>query len=94
MFLPSVKNQDVLYVWVDDDEHHLRSRTLAFEKEDIEDVSELPVLQLIDEQSKETNVLVKPVTMFNDPFALSKNRLIFCEMLNNSNNQAGKFTRL
>uniref|UniRef100_A0AC35U0C7 Gln-synt_C domain-containing protein n=1 Tax=Rhabditophanes sp. KR3021 TaxID=114890 RepID=A0AC35U0C7_9BILA len=77
----------VEYIWIDGTGENLRckTRTLDFEPAKPED---LPIWNFDGSstgQSKgnDTDVFIKPVAIFKDPFRLGKNKLVLCETLNN-----------
>uniref|UniRef100_A0A0N5B9C6 glutamine synthetase n=1 Tax=Strongyloides papillosus TaxID=174720 RepID=A0A0N5B9C6_STREA len=77
----------VEYVWIDGTGEFLRSktRTLDFEPKSPED---LPIWNCDGSSTglsfgRDTDVFLKPVAMYRDPFRRGKNKLVLCETLNN-----------
>ncbi|KAL7854095.1 hypothetical protein AOLI_G00209390 [Acnodon oligacanthus] len=74
----------VTYVWIDGSGEGLRSKTRTMESEpsDIEDVPEwiFDGSSTNQAESTKSDVLLVPVRMFRDPFALDPNKLVLCEV--------------
>ncbi|CAD6195468.1 unnamed protein product [Caenorhabditis auriculariae] len=75
------------YIWIDGTGEHIRSktRTLDFEPKD---PSELPIWNFDGSstgqaEGADSDVYLKPVAIFPDPFRLGKNKLVMCETLDN-----------
>jgi glutamine synthetase len=71
------------YIWIDGSGENLRSKTmtLGFEPKSPEDLPwwNFDGSSTGQAEGSNSDVFLKPVTIFNDPFLLGKNKLVLCE---------------
>jgi glutamine synthetase len=85
----------VTYVWIDGSGENLRSKTMTVSREPSR-ASDLPWWNFdgsSTSQAEGTNsdVYLKPVAMFKDPFLRDRNKLVICETYNHNKTPHGKF---
>ena len=96
MNLPQPKVQiQVTYVWIDGTCKNLRSKTMTVEKEPLSynDLSWWNFDGSSTKQSEGYNsdIYLKPVAVFNDPFSLCNNKLVLCETYKYDKKPTGKY---
>ncbi len=96
MSLPQNETQiKMTYVWIDGTNKNLRSKSMTVESEPlkIEDLSWWTFDGSNTKQAEDYNsdVYLKPVALFNDPFSLCKNKLVFCETYKYYKKPTGNF---
>jgi glutamine synthetase len=83
MTLPQGERVQAEYIWIGGSGQDLRSKTLSLESE-VKSISELPVWNYDGSSTgqapgKDSEVYLKPVATFPDPFRRGKNILVLCE---------------
>lgn len=96
MRLPTGGNVQAEYIWIDGTGEHIRSKTRTLTSEP-KSPDELPVWNFDGSSTgqaygADSDVFLKPVAIFNDPFRLGKNKLVMCETLDNKMQPNGKET--
>ena len=84
------------YIWIDGTGEHIRSktRTLDFEPTSPD---QLPIWNFDGSstgqaEGADSDVYLKPVAIYPDPFRLGKNKLVLCETLDNKKQPTGQST--
>uniref|UniRef100_A0A0K0EA17 glutamine synthetase n=1 Tax=Strongyloides stercoralis TaxID=6248 RepID=A0A0K0EA17_STRER len=75
------------YVWIDGTGENLRSKTRIFDFEP-KNLEDFPIWNCDGSSTglafgKDSDVFLKPVAVYKDPFRLQNNKLVLCETLNN-----------
>uniref|UniRef100_A0A9J2P9F1 Glutamine synthetase n=1 Tax=Ascaris lumbricoides TaxID=6252 RepID=A0A9J2P9F1_ASCLU len=83
------------YIWIDGTGEFLRSktRTLSFEPKSLQD---LPMWNFDGSstglaQGNDSDIYLKPIALYPDPFRRQPNKLVFCETLKANNEPTGTF---
>lgn len=84
MDLPSSGKCQVMYIWLDGSGESMRCKTRTLD-EAPKSVEELPMWNYDGSSTgqatgQNSDMLLKPVTMFRDPFRLGDNKLVLCEV--------------
>jgi glutamine synthetase len=87
MRLPTGNNVQAEYIWIDGTGEHIRSKTRTLDYE-IKSPDDLPIWNFDGSSTgqaygADSDVFLKPVAIYNDPFRLGKNKLVMCETLDN-----------
>lgn len=83
------------YIWIDGSGENLRSKTMTIDFEPKEP-SELPWWNFDGSstgqaEGSNSDVYLKPVAIFRDPFLLSNNKLVMCETFKYNKEPTGRF---
>jgi glutamine synthetase len=83
------------YVWIDGTGENVRSKTMTLSVEP-NDPKDLPWWNFDGSSTGQatgcnSDVYLKPVAIFNDPFLLNKNKLVLCETYTYEKRPHGKF---
>jgi glutamine synthetase len=83
MLLPQGKRVQATYIWIDGTGENLRAKTKSVESE-ITKPSDLPVWNFDGSSTGQatghnSDVFIKPVALFPDPFCRGNNKLVLCE---------------
>ncbi len=86
----------VTYVWIDGTGENLRSKTMTL-NEDPSGASDLPWWSFDGSSTGQasgfnSDVYLKPVALFKDPFLRGRNKLVLCETYNYDKTAHGKFS--
>jgi glutamine synthetase len=87
MRLPQGNRVQCQYVWIDGSGENLRAKTRTLEEEP-KKPEDLPIWNFDGSSTgqasgADSDVYLKPVAIFPDPFRLGKNKLVMCETLDN-----------
>ena len=82
------------YIWIDGSGENLRSKTMTVDF-DIKEPSQLPWWNFDGSstgqaEGSNSDVYLKPVAIFNDPFLLGNNKLVMCETYKYNKEATGK----
>lgn len=85
--LPDSNRVQVEYVWIDGSGENIRSKTRSLEKVP-GTVDDLPIWNFDGSSTNQalgadSDVFLKPVAMYNDPFRLGHHKIVMCETLDN-----------
>lgn len=83
MRIPQGKRVQYMYVWIDGSGEGLRGKTRTLEKV-VDDPAQLPVWNFDGSSTgqasgENSDVFIKPVVVYPDPFRLGDNKLVLCE---------------
>ncbi|KAH7706535.1 Protein GLN-3 b [Aphelenchoides avenae] len=87
MKLPSYQKYQAEYIWIDGSGEHLRSKTRTLDKP-IKNVDDLPLWNFDGSSTgqasgADSDVFLKPVAIYADPFRMGEHKLVMCETLDN-----------